>query len=223
MPSNDDFVSEAFKGTTKGFLEWTFDRVSSLVKKFKEKKLAFIKEPTTIEVVREQYRSGEGKFYQRYVKDKDLLFLIRMGLTMRKIEDDDERYTNLREKIHSKFKVEGLHIAEFVQNRLLNRYVGILIDELESLGKLGKEIEEVLKEIDKHVLFVKTFEKPSDVITKTLTIITSHSPRIFVVSGKGPATEIVNVCEKKLISALKNYEVEFIKERKTENLFFKKL
>lgn len=219
----DDVISDASRGAVKGTLEWTSEKILSFVKKFRERKLAFIKEPKTIEIVKEQFKSGESKFYQKYIKDKKLLFLIRIGLTLRKLENDKERKSNLREKVYYKFGSDGLHIAEFVQNRLLNRYVGILIDELISLENLGNEIEKFLKDIDKHVFFVQKDEKSSDVIRKTLIIIHSNSPKIFVLSGINPAVKIIKECEEKLVSALKNYKLEIVKENEAENLFFKKI
>ena len=66
--SSNNFNSDIIEATTKGVLEWSADRISNLVKSFKERKLAFIKEPKTIEIVREQYNSGESKFYQIYIK-----------------------------------------------------------------------------------------------------------------------------------------------------------
>lgn len=226
MSSNDsknDVIESALKGVTKGLLEWSSEKISGFIKKFKEKKLAFIKEQKTIDIVREQYSSGEGKFYQKYITDKDLLFLIRMGLTLRKLEDDEARMMNLRNKIFNKFKTQGLHVAEFVKSRLLNRYVGMLIDELESLDNLGKEIEKILKEIDKHVLFVQSFDEAKNIIMSTLTKINSFSPDIFVIAGTKSAGKIVEACEKKLISTLKNYELEVISEKGNYNLFFKRV
>jgi len=222
MPS-EKFVSDALEGATKGALEWSSDKISSWIKKLKERKLAFIKEQKTIDIVKEQYRSGEGSFYQKYVADKELLLLIRMGLTLRKLENDKDRLMNLRDKIYKKYKAKGLHIAEFVQNRLLNRYVGILIDELDSLESLGRDIEDVLKNIEKHVLFVQGFEKPHDIIIKSMTIINSHSPNIFVVSGAKSAAQIVGEIRGKLASSLKDYELETISELEIENLFFKRI
>ena len=58
-----------------------------------------------------------AKFYSKYIKDKEILFLVKIGLTLRKLENDKERQHNLRDKIFRKFKVEGLHIAEFVQKQ----------------------------------------------------------------------------------------------------------
>jgi len=61
--SSDSPISDVAEGTTKAVLEWSDAKITSFIKKFKERKLAFIEEPKTIELVKEQYRSGEAKFY----------------------------------------------------------------------------------------------------------------------------------------------------------------
>ena len=64
--SSDNFSSDIIESATKGALDWTAEKISSLVRKFRERKLAFIKEQKTIEIAREQYHSGEAKFYEKY-------------------------------------------------------------------------------------------------------------------------------------------------------------
>lgn len=222
MPS-DKFISGTAEGVAKGTLEWTSEKIQSWIKKFKERKLAFIKEQKTIEVVKEQYNSGESKFYKNYIKDKDLLFLVRMGLTLRRLENDEERLLNLREKIFKKYDVRRLHVSEFIQTGSFNRYVGILIDEMISLEDFEKEIEEILANIEKHVVFVQNFEKPTDIIQKAVNIVNSHSPKIFIVSGVKSASEIVRQIVDKLESLLVNYKLERFSEKNKENLFFKRI
>ena len=108
--SSDDPIESAAAGATKGLLEWTSDFIKSLALKFKNKKLAFIQERTTIDVARDQFNSGERKFYNKYVSNNEFLFLIGMGLTLRRLENDEERYTNLKSKIIKKYNFKGLHI-----------------------------------------------------------------------------------------------------------------
>ena len=129
MPS-DNPVSDIAEGAAKGILDWSLDKVTSFLQKLENRKIAFIEEQKTIDIVKEQYLSGESKFYGKYIRDKKFLFLARLGLALRKMEGDKERRGNLRDKIFKRYSVEGLHIAEFVENGILNRYVGILIEGL---------------------------------------------------------------------------------------------
>ena len=220
--SSDNFTSDAFEGAAKGALDWTAEKISSLVKKFREGKLAFIKEHKTIEIAREQYHSGEAKFYENYVKDKETLFLLRMGLALRKLENDAERRDNLREKIFRKFKVQGLHIAEFVENGMLNRYIGLLLENIDSVEDIEKNIQEILRDIDKHAIFVGTGDVRSNILKSATIKVGSHSPSIFVVAGMGFAAKVVGDCIKELIVIMKDYEFEKVSSPNREILFFRR-
>jgi len=151
--------------------------------------------------------------------------LLQMGLTLRSLEKEKEedRKKNLRQKIFNKYSVKGLHIAQFVENGIMNRYVGILIDDLISVEKFKEDIMSVLQNIEKHVLFVQVTDKERTVITKTMTTVTSHLPMIFIISGFASAAETVRKCEAKLKEFLKDYELEEISGPQKETLFFKRI
>jgi len=220
--SSEDPVSSAVEGATKGFLEFSSEKIILWIKKFKNKELAFIQNTQTIELVREQYNSGESKFYKNYVNDTRLLFLIRLGLTLRKLEEDKERQQNLRDKIFQKYKTEGLHIAEFVQSGVLNRYTGILIEELNSIENLQNEIEEVLKNIEKYTLFVKADSNKYEILKKVNVKAITNSPCIFIVSGFKNAAKLVSESVEDLKFLLKEYEFERFSSGEKEILFFKR-
>ncbi|MDO8741404.1 MAG: hypothetical protein Q7J54_07620 [Candidatus Woesearchaeota archaeon] len=221
MSSNNP-VSDAAEGITKGVLEWSSEKIASWVKKFRDRKLAFIQDQKTIEVVKEQYNSGETKFYKNYIKDEKLLFLVRLGLTLRKLEEEDERLHNLRGKIFKKYNVEGLHIAEFAQNGVLNMYVGILLEELTSIQKLEDDIGELLKNIEKYTLFVQGTSKKADVIKTVDVKAKSHSPKIFIISGFKQAAKLVSESVDSIKIILEDYDFERFSGGEKEILFFKK-
>ncbi|MBM3233893.1 hypothetical protein FJZ19_02240 [Candidatus Pacearchaeota archaeon] len=220
--SSDDPIESAAAGITKGIIELSSEKIKEWIRKFKDRKLAFIQDKSVIEVVKEQYASGESKFYSKYIKNKDILFLTRLGLTLRKIENDIERVTNLQQKILKKYEVRGLHISYFVQNGILNRYIGLLIEDISSEEELEEKILNILENIEKHTLFVTGQDKPERVIQSALTIVSSHNPTIFIVSGIGSASKIVKECSQKLESLMTNYELEKVSGGKKEILFFKR-
>lgn len=220
--SSNEIVSDAAEGVTKGALSWSYEKIKGFIQKLKDKKLAFVQDPNTIEMVKEQYLSGESKFYEKYIKNTEILLLVRMGLTLRKLENDKTRQRNLRDKILKKYSVKGLHIAEFVQNGVLNRYIGIYLDELDSIENLSKEIEEVLNNIEKHALFIQGTSSKLEIIKKANTIVDSHSPSFFIVSGFKSAAGLARQCENSLKQILKGYEFEKFSSGEKENLFFKK-
>lgn len=220
--SSDNPISEMAEGTTKGLLDWSTDKIIQFVQKLKDKKLAFIEEKNTIEVVKEQYHSGEVKFYQKYIHDKNLLFLVRIGLALRKIENDEDRVQNLRNKIYNKYDSNGLHIAQFVQNGILNRYFGLLIEQLLSEEDLAKKMFNILTKINEHSLFVSSNAKVAEIVRKVSTIVDSHQPSIFVIAGTKSAAKIVSDSVSPLETVMEDYELERFSQENKEILFFKK-
>ncbi|MBU4069830.1 MAG: hypothetical protein KJ646_02510 [Nanoarchaeota archaeon] len=220
-----DPIESASKGATQGFLNWGEEFIRNLVLRFKDKELAFIQDEKTIKRVKEQYNSGELSFYKEYIENKEMLFLLKMGLTLRSLEKDKEgeRKQNLRTKIFNKYRVKGLHIAQFVENGILNRYIGILIDDIISLEKFKKDILDILENIEKYVLFVKNYDKEREVIKQIITIIKINLSMIFIVSGISSAAQIVRNCEDKLKKLLQDYELEKMSSGEKENLFFKRI
>lgn len=220
--SSENSISDAAEGATKGVLEWSADKISQLVQKLKDKKLAFIEEKKTIDVVKEQYNSAESHFYKKYIKDKELLFLVRMGLTLRKLEYDEERVRNLRDKILRKYNLKGLHIAEFVQNGVLNRYIGILLEKLTVGDDLEKNIAEVLNNIDQHAIFIQGASRVGEIVRKSINITDSHSPSIFVIAGVKSAVKILQDSLEQLKNVLEEYELERFASGDKEILFFRR-
>ncbi|MAH49507.1 hypothetical protein CMI37_27030 [Candidatus Pacearchaeota archaeon] len=222
---SSDLIKDATESAIKGILSWSSDQIKTFVRKLKDKRLAFIQDEKTIKIVKEQYRSGELSFYKEHIKDKEMLFLLKMGLTLRKLEQVEEldRKQNLRTKIFNKYEAKGLHISQFVENGILNRYIGILIDNIISLDRFKKDILDILENIEKHVLFVQANDKEREIIQSTLSIVSNNLPSIFIVSGISSAASIVSNCEARLIELLKDYELEKISAGQKENLFFKRM
>ena len=220
-----DPIESASKGVMEGFLNWGEDLIKKLASKFRDKRLAFIQDEKTIKLVKEQYNSGELSFYKEYIEDKEMLFLLKMGLTLRSLERDkeEERKQDLRTKIFNKYNVKGLHIAQFVENGILNRYIGILIDDIVSIDKFKKDIINILENIEKHVLFVKSNDKERNLIKQVMTITSSNLSMIFIISGISYAAEIIRSCENRLKELLIDYELEKISSGEKENLFFKRI
>ncbi len=213
------------KGAVKGALEWGEDFIKNLAKKFKEKGINFIEDKNTLEIAREQYNSGELQIYKHYIDDKNKLMILRMGLVLRKLErlGERERKQKLREDIMKKYEVKGLHIAKFVENGVLNRYIGILLDDISSIEKFKERINEIINNIEKYVLFVKSNDKERFILDFCLKTTTSNLSMIFIVSGMGSAGEIIRKIEGKLITLLKDYELEKMSKGNNENLFFKRI
>ncbi|HLD55694.1 MAG TPA: hypothetical protein VJB35_05530 [Candidatus Nanoarchaeia archaeon] len=219
-------LEDIAKGVIKGTLEWTADFIKQLAKGFQENKLKFIRDKENIEIAKEQYNSGELQIYKTYIEDKKKLMILRMGLVLRKLENkgEKEKKQNLREDIMKKYEIKGLHIAQFVENGILNRYIGILLDDISSIEKFKEKINEIIDNIERYVLFVKTTDSERIVLESCLRITTSNLSMIFIVSGMGSAAETIKKVEERLKELLKeNYELEKMSKGDKERLFFKRI
>ncbi|MEK6793044.1 MAG: hypothetical protein AABX95_04455 [Nanoarchaeota archaeon] len=102
--SSEDLLESVAKGATKGVLQWGENFIRSLADRFKKKEISFINDKKTLDVVREQYNSGELQIYKNYINDKTKLMILRMGLVLRKLDKNGEkqRRQKLREDIIKK-------------------------------------------------------------------------------------------------------------------------
>lgn len=219
-------LKDLAEGVTEGVLNWTTDFIKQLAKSFQENKLKFIRDKENIEIAKEQYNSGELQIYKSYIEDKEKLMILRMGLVLRRLENkgEKERKQNLREDIMKKYEIKGLHIAQFVENGILNRYIGILLDDISSVEKFKERINEIIDNIERYIIFVKTTDNDRSILESCLRITTVNLSMIFIVSGIGSAAEIVREIEERLVELLKeNYELEKMSKGDKENLFFKRI
>jgi len=225
MSTDFNPVEDVTKGIVKGTLEWGTDFIKDLAAKFKENKIRFIEDKETLELAREQYNSGELQIYKTYMEDKTKLMILRMGLVLRKLENkgEKERKQRLREDIMKKYEIKGLHVAQFVENGILNRYIGILLDDISSIEKFKERINEIINNIEKYVIFVKQNDSERLILESCLRITTSNLSMIFIVSGMGSAAEIIKNIEERLKALLKDYELEKMSKGDKENLFFKRI
>lgn len=211
--SDDKTIRDIAEGTTKGILNWTKeftkDQIRSLVSRFRDKDIAFIQDVETIRTVKEQLRSGEWDISSKYVKDKDLRLLIQMGLTLRKLENDKklDKLQNLRDKIRSKFGSRGLHIAQFVQVGMLATYLGVVISKIVDKNDLVTQIEEILNNIDKFVVFIQEKDSPDEKIDEVKIKIHANNPATLMLFSKRSAINIIKEVEVELISWLNDYSI----------------
>lgn len=82
-PPNSSPVREV----TKGFLDWTEEKVKAFIQKFRDRKLVFVEDIETINTAKEQRTTPEWKLFIDNVKDGTLRILFQMGLTLRKLEN----------------------------------------------------------------------------------------------------------------------------------------
>lgn len=206
------------EGATKGFLNWSKEQLKFLAEKFRNKELAFIQDEETINLVKEQLKSGEWSLFNRYIKNKELKMLIIMGLTLRSLEKQKKQTAikNLRDKIVVKYKRKGLHISQFVQCSLLNEYVGGIVDKASSETELIHNIEEMLSNLETRSSFLKTEDIPEIKIEEILTRIRAHSPDNYIIFARNSALSAGSKVKELLGTKIKDYNYD-LRVTKTNN------
>lgn len=189
MSSEEKIIEATSKGITKGTLEWTEEKVINLIKKFKNKNLAFIQDEEAINDAKEQRKKGEWAFFNKYIKNKDYHILFQIGLTLRSYEQQRKDFRPLQRKVINKYGEWGLHIVHFVQNGLFSKYIGNILERISSDKEIKSEVETLFKNIDNTVVYIRRTDNPKQKINMIITKIRAHSPETFIISSIGGATD----------------------------------
>lgn len=180
--SNDDPIASAAKGTTEATLNWSEAKIKELIQKFKNKDLAFIKNEEEISEIKQITKNEEFKLFKRYIKDKPTQLIFKLGLFLRKLENDRDKYESLKKKILKKHKSSGLHTAYFAQNKLFTKLHTSLIERF-TQDVVKKELREFFTQIDKYTLFISATDSESQKVQQATSKIYAHSPETFIISS----------------------------------------
>lgn len=204
-------IESIAKGATKAVIEWTEEKIKDIVKKFSNKELAFIENPEIIDLVKEQRSTTEWSLFEKYIEDKDLHVLFQMGLSLRRLEKQEEflAMDSLRGKIFNKYDIEGLHFAQTVQNGIFNKYLGSVLERFTTPAKLTFEILKLIKEIENRVVFIKSEDDIQKRTNEIVSKINAHSPRTFIISSaKKSAMENCEKIKNNVMERISNYDNE---------------
>lgn len=218
-----DPIESASKGAAKAVLESSMDMIHKWVEKLKNRELSFIGDTENITLVKEQRNGPEWALYSQYAKDQDLRICIQMGMALRKLEKNATRLQNLRDKIRKRFGPRGLHIAQFVQNQILGKYIEHALQSAPTSDEFVKRLECFLKDIDKFWLFIRQTDNIRNTSDTCLTRIRAFSPPIFVLASNRGARQIAAKIQKNPEKALPDYEVEEYNDKTKKIVFFNKM
>lgn len=190
---------------------------------FFNRDIAFIQDVDTINTVKEQRNLSEYKYFKQYIVNSDYRILFQLGLTLRKFEKNNKRLTRLRDKIVLKYGESGLHIAQFVQNGLINKCVGnILESSTIDPEDLTGEIEKLFYNIENIVNYIEQFDNVDKKVKEITTKMLAHSPKLYIIcsskSAMGKCQQIIN----EVLKEIQNYAVELYKTDIKEVFFLKR-
>lgn len=222
---SSDTTKDISEGVTRGIIKEARDGISELISKWLNQEIAFVQNSKTIELIKEQRRSGEIAQYKVFIKDPNILNLIVMGLTLRRLDNSEniERMQDLRGKLFLKYKLEGLHIAQVVQIGILNRYIVILLENGASTEDVKIYIKSFLVNIERHVCFVSSEHVVEQVVDEVRIKILSHNPDIFILSGTGNAMAVTFEACRNLKESNLPYVIETYSSPKRELYFFTRI
>lgn len=182
-PSKDPFSSFC-EGAGKQCAEEGISFVKKILNQITNRKYLFIGERKTIDHVKRQ--SNEFNFYSKYLINSDFKFQIKMGLALRSLDEekDYDRMDHLKKVIRKKFNVEGLHISQLSQNKIIMKYILHYLEEDKDEEEIKTELDLFLKEIEKNTFFIQKENVADDVINDVSIKIKVNSPRIFVLSTR---------------------------------------
>jgi len=220
--SKDPLVSLA-EGAVRGFLDWTEDKIKEYVVKFRNRELAFIDDVEIINTAKEQRKTSEWQIFTKYIDDSDLRILYQMGLTLRKWEKHSKRVESLRGKIKNKYKLKGLHFAQFIQNGFFLRYYTYLLEKGITPEGLKTAVPNMLKNIENMVIFISQSDDEAVKVDQITSKIYAHSPNIFIICSTKSAMGKCENIRKTVMKRITGYEFELYKTDIKEIYFLNKI
>lgn len=221
--SSKDAIESASKGATKAILEWSEEKVKLLVQQFRHRDIAFVQDVETIEVALEQRKMSEWDLFQKNILDGRLRILFQMGLTLRRVEHNRKQCSNLRDRIVKKYGVEGLHIAQFVQNGLFSKFIGSILEKPITPEGLKSEIENLFENIERTNSFIQIEDNVEKEADKVVTRIQSFSPGTYIISGSKSAREKCEEVKDIVMRRISGYSLELYKTDIKEIYFLNKV
>lgn len=220
--SSEDTLASTTKGVTKALLEYGEEKLKALITKFRNRELVFVQDPDTIRLVKDQRKTPEWELFTRYVDHKGLRILFLMGLTLRYLEKEGKPIDTLIRRIKKRYGSEGLHFAFFAQNGFFGKLVANIIEREPTSEKLKTEIENLLSNIEKTVVFVDSQDNIARKTREIVTRIDANAPKIFILSSIRSAMGKCRIIKINVMKEISGYTVEQYKTENREVYFLNK-
>lgn len=201
IPSNSDVLT----GITKGLIEHAEEKALAWVDRFRNHEIVFIEDSDTIDRVKKQRKSPEWKILSEVIKDKKLRLLAQMGLTLRELENDQEKTQSLRNKIHHKYGRDGLHIAEAVQNNIISNFIGLESPNIGELVDLTNRLEKLLNNVEKYIVFIGPEDKEEVLVRRVSIRLDADVPDTLILFGAYKAKRTAISVRSKIEKAFPSY------------------
>lgn len=186
-----DPIKSAAHGATLATIEWTEQKVHDLVKQFRNRQLAFIKDADNIELVKEERESSEFFVLRQFVPKGPFSIQVQMGLALREIADDQDRIKQLVDRIRQKYGYPGLHVAEITEIGITSQLLGHLTKLYSRPDEVTERLVFFFGHIEDLVIFVRRDDIPKAIARMVLTRIESFTAHMMIIFGSGYARDVV--------------------------------
>lgn len=205
LTNREDNLAGLSQGATYAVLEWTKDQIAQFVARLRNREIAFVRDPETVSLVREERKGPEWTLFKEHLHDKRLRLIFQMGLTLRRLEkslEDRNKLLDLRGKILRKFGASGLRAAELVQRGVLGTFYMKFLREAESPVDIESALADLLDRVDLYTAFIQEKDNAREVVRELSIRVLSRVAQIFIVFGygnaKSKAKEVVEELQKTL-------------------------
>lgn len=198
--------------------------VKKILDKFKDRQLSFVEDSEIIDKTKKLKKTQEYNVFQKYVSDEKTRVLFQMGLTLRDLENNKPAWEGLRNKIYKTHNTRGLHIAQFVQNRLFLKYVDVVNERGLNSLRCSEEIQKFFDNIEITNSFIQINDNVNAVAATIIARLRVNSPHVYVISGSYEhAIKKCRQIKDKVMKAVKyDYTVTHYATNITEVYFLKK-
>lgn len=219
--SSEDPLASASRGVARATIDWTEEKIGKFVAKFHDKDIAFIEDPETINTAKKQRKTSEWNVFREYIDDTDLRIQFLMGLTLRKMakQGKSTNILSLRDKILDKYGIKGLYVAQIIQNGFFSKFLGNVLERASTPQRLKYELENLFKNVENTVVFVKETDNKDMKIAEILAKILAHSPSTFVICGSGYAQAKCYAVKGGVMARISGYDYELY-QAKYKSMYF---
>ena len=208
-------------------MDWTKEQVLGFVERIRSRDVAFVQDPASIKLIREERKGEEWGFLREHVVDEKLRILVIMGLTLRRLEkarSDLQRLHDLRDQVRRKYGTAGLQAAELVQRGILGIFLARFLRDSRSHADIVSAVEELLERVEEYTEFVQASDSVRETVKELAVRIVARTPRMFIILGYGEAKDKAKKVLDELLKALpKTYDAEINETGKTFSAFVGKV
>ncbi len=206
-----DIIGQIAKGITEGVLDWTKEQFEEIATRIKNKDIGFIEDKPTAERIQKQEGTAEYKLLIQYIPKGYLRVLMKLGLTLRMMENNKEEVTSFKNVIYDQFATNGLRIAELVQMGIVSQLLTHLVKIYKSPKDVQKKLLSFFDQAVQLFIFVakedlKAYKRISEVLKAK---VETNPSQMAIVFGRGEkAIQVVLKILKEVKADPRNYIVE---------------